>query len=107
MNFLVVSIAPVCAEEALPVIKITAKKFEYSPSEIRIKKGVPVILEFTSADRIHGFDCPGLGIRTTIEPGKFSQVKLIAAKAGKYEFHCDVFCGGGHEDMTGVIIVED
>ncbi|HXX54004.1 MAG TPA: cupredoxin domain-containing protein [Thermodesulfovibrionales bacterium] len=88
-------------------IKITAKKFEYTPNEIRLKKGVPIVLELTSLDRVHGFNCPDLGVRTTIEPGKVSQVHIVAQKAGTYEFHCDIFCGDGHEDMSGKIIVEE
>jgi cytochrome c oxidase subunit 2 len=93
--------------QAEQLIKITAKKFEYSPNEIRIKKGVPVILEFTSLDRVHGFTVPDLGgVRATIEPGKVTQLRIMAPKAGTYEFHCDLFCGDGHEGMTGKIIVE-
>jgi len=96
------------ADQPEQVIKITAKKFEYSPNEIRIKMGVPVVFEFTSLDRVHGFTVPGLGgIRATIEPGKITQVRIVAPKAGTYEFHCDLFCGDGHEDMTGKIIVEE
>ncbi len=90
------------------VIKITAKRFEYSPNVITIKAGVPVILEFTSLDRMHGFTVPDLGgIRATIEPGKVTRVRIMASKAGTYEFHCDIFCGDGHEGMTGKIIVEE
>lgn len=90
------------------VVKITAKKFEYSPNEIRIKTGVPTVFEFTSLDRVHGFTVPDLGgIRATIEPGKVTRVTILAPKAGTYEFHCDLFCGDGHEGMTGKIIVED
>ena len=95
------------ADQKEIVIKITAKKFEYSPSSIKIKKGIPVILEFTSLDKLHGFNCPKLGVRTDIEPGKVSRVRILAQKAGVYEFHCDIFCGDGHEDMYGKIIVED
>ena len=25
---------------------------------------------------------------------------------GTYAFHCDVFCGDGHEDMTGKLVVD-
>jgi cytochrome c oxidase subunit II len=90
------------------VIKISAKKFEYSPNVITIKAGVPVILEFTSLDRVHGFTIPELGgVRATIEPEKVSRVRIVAPKAGTYEFHCDLFCGDGHEGMTGKIIVEE
>jgi cytochrome c oxidase subunit II len=94
--------------QAEQVIKITAKKFEYSPNEIRIKRGVPVILELTSLDRVHGFIVPGLGgIRATIEPGKVTHVRILAPKSGTYEFYCDIFCGNGHEEMTGKIVVEE
>jgi hypothetical protein len=88
------------------VIKITAKKFEYSPNEITVKKGVPVTLEFVSLDVLHGFNCPGLEVRADIPPGKVTQVRLMPQKAGVFAFHCDNFCGEGHENMTGKIIVE-
>lgn len=94
-------------EKTEKVIKITAKKFEYSPNEIRIKKGVPVILEFTSLDRLHGFNCPDLGVRADINPGKPTRVRIVPQKAGTFPFHCDNFCGEGHEGMTGTIIVEE
>jgi heme/copper-type cytochrome/quinol oxidase subunit 2 len=60
---LIVSIGIAAAEQAgqAQVIKITAKKIEYSPNEIKIKTGVPVVFEFTSLDRIHGFTVPDLG----------------------------------------------
>jgi len=94
-----------CAEQPEQVIKITAKKFEYSPNEITVKRGVPVTLEFTSLDRVHGFNCMDLGIRTDIIPEKVNRVHFMPQKLGTFEFHCDIFCGEGHEDMTGKIIV--
>ena len=87
------------------VIKITAKRFEYTPREITLKKGVPVFLEFTSLDRLHGFKCMELGVRADIEPGKVTKVPLNPQKVGDFEFHCDNFCGGGHGNMTGIIHV--
>jgi cytochrome c oxidase subunit 2 len=97
----------VYADQSEQVIKVTAKKFEYSPNEITVKKGMPVTLEFTSLDRLHGFNCPDLGIRTDITPGKENRVRFVPQKSGTFEFHCDVFCGEGHEDMTGKIIVAE
>jgi|SRR5208283_289738 len=94
------------ADQAEQIVRITAKKFEYSPKEIRLKKGIPAVLEFTSLDRLHGFNCPELGVRTDIVPGKVSTVRIVPQKAGTYDFHCDIFCGEGHEDMAGTIIVE-
>ena len=89
------------------VIKITAKRYEYNPNRITLKKGVPVTLEFTSLDRLHGFNCPDLGIRADILPGKVSRVRFVPKKAGTFPFHCDNFCGEGHENMTGEFIVTE
>lgn len=106
--FAVVASAADQAKQPEQVIKITAKKFEYNPNVIKIKTGVPVVFEFTSLDRVHGFTVPDLGgVRQTIEPGKANRVTILAPKTGTYEFHCDLFCGDGHEGMTGKIIVED
>jgi cytochrome c oxidase subunit II len=95
------------AAEKETVIQITAKKFEYSPKDINVKKDVPVVLEFTSLDRLHGFNCPGLGIRADIVPGKTTPLRFTPSKAGSFPFHCDNFCGLGHEGMTGTITVEE
>jgi cytochrome c oxidase subunit 2 len=107
--FLGVILTEVCtlADEAEQVIKITAKRYEYNPSTITVKKGIPVALEFTSLDRLHGFSCPGLAIRTDIAPGKVTTLRFVPQKAGTFPFHCDNFCGSGHEGMTGTIIVTE
>jgi cytochrome c oxidase subunit 2 len=93
-------------DPAEPVIKIAAKKFEYAPNVIKLKKGIPVILEFTSLDRAHGFNCPDLKVRTDILPNKVSRVRIVPDKAGTFAFQCDIFCGSGHEEMAGTIVVE-
>lgn len=97
--------ASTSAEE--PVIKIVAKKFDYTPNVIKLKKGVPVVLEFTTLDVFMGFKVHDLGVRTDIIPGKVSRVRLVPDKVGTFPFVCDVFCGSGHEDMTGTIIVTE
>jgi len=89
------------------VIHMTAKRFEYTPNEITVKKGVPVILEITSLDRDHGFKIPELGIRADVKPGETTRVRIVADHTGRFEFRCDVFCGSGHEDMEGELVVVD
>jgi len=99
--------AYVAAQPAEQVIKVTAKRFDYTPGEIKLKKGVPVVLEFTSQDVVMGFNAPDLGARTDIVPGTVTRVRLVPDKVGSFEFHCDIFCGSGHEEMTGTIIVTE
>ena len=87
------------------VIKIVAKKFEFLPHEVTLKKGVPVILEFTTADVAMGFNAPDFKVRTDILPGKVAQLRIVPRETGSFEYLCDVFCGSGHEEMSGKIIV--
>lgn len=88
-----------------PVIKISSKKFTFTPREVTLKKGVPVILEFTAEDVFMGFNAPDLGVRADIVPGKTTRVRVVPTKVGKIEYLCDVFCGSGHEEMSGLITV--
>jgi cytochrome c oxidase subunit II len=86
-------------------IRITAHKFEYDPKEITLKKGEPVILEFTSNDVTMGFNSDDFKVRTDIVPGKITQLALTPDRAGEFVFFCDVFCGSGHEEMEGKLHV--
>jgi len=89
------------------VIKITAKKFDFTPSEITVKRGVPVALELTSSDRVHGFSLPDFKLTARIEPGKVTRVVFTPDKTGEFTFSCNIFCGSGHEDMAGRLAVTD
>jgi len=89
------------------VVRMTAKKFEYTPSQITLKKGVPVVLEITALDRDHGFKVPELGVRADLKSGQVTRVRIVPNRTGTFEFRCDVFCGSGHEDMSGEIVVVD
>ena len=88
-------------------IHITAKKFEFTPDTVTLKKGEPVVLMFSSQDRKHGFNLRAFGIRADVNPGGTAQIRFTPDKTGKFTFSCDVFCGEGHEDMTGTIVVTE
>ena len=89
------------------VIRLTTKKFEYDLREITLKKGVPVVLELTSSDRVHGFNLPDFSVRGDAVPGVVTRVRFTPDKTGRFVFFCDVFCGDGHEEMSGTLIVKD
>ncbi|MBC7502866.1 MAG: cupredoxin domain-containing protein [Herminiimonas sp.] len=87
------------------VIKVTARKFQYTPSEINIRQGEAVVLEFTAIDFIHGFSAPDLHLRADLAPGQLTRVRIPTDIVGAYDFLCDNFCGSEHENMNGKIIV--
>jgi len=87
------------------VIPVVARKFVFLPSTINLKKGEPVVLEFTAPEVVMGFNAPDLKLRTDIVPGTVAHVRFTPDKAGTFPFLCDVFCGDGHETMHGTLIV--
>ena len=87
------------------VIRISAKTFEFEPSEITVKKGIPVTFELVSTDRHHGFKVPAFQLRADIKPGSVEKVRFVPDRAGTFTFLCDVFCGDRHEEMSGTLTV--
>ena len=102
-----VQMAARSADTKEQVIKVSTKRSSYSPSEIRLKKGVPVVLELTTEDIMMGFNLPDFKVHGDIVPGKVTQVRLVPDKVGTFVFLCDIFCGAGHEEMSGKIVVVD
>jgi cytochrome c oxidase subunit 2 len=87
------------------VIAISAKKFAFTPSVITLKKGEPVILRLTSADRVHGFMSKPLKIDTDIAAGKTTDVTVTPSSAGNFTVICDHYCGTGHGNMKMKVAV--
>jgi len=102
---LLLAATPAAAARPARVVHITAQRFEFSPAVIQLKVGEPVVLELTSLDRKHGFSAPELHLEAVIQAGKPTRVRLVPDRAGTFTFHCSVFCGSGHEDMSGTIVV--
>jgi cytochrome c oxidase subunit II len=94
------------AAQAKNEVEIMAMKFSFTPDKVKVKLGQPVTLLLTSIDRIHGFKMPALGVRTDIVPGETTRVTITPDKVGEFAFFCDIFCGDGHEDMAGTLVVE-
>jgi cytochrome c oxidase subunit 2 len=94
------------AEEAPRTIAVSAKRFEFEPKEIRLKKGEAVTLAVTSQDVTHGFFSRPLGIDADLSPGRTQEIRVQPKEAGTYTVICDHYCGSGHGGMKMVVIVE-
>lgn len=90
------------------VIEITVERFSFTPSEFRVKAGVPVKIQLRSDDTDHGFRILGTDINITIpKRGKgVATVIFQAPAAGRYVFECSKLCGAGHSFMRGTVIAE-
>lgn len=88
------------------VIKIEARKFRFAPDLIELTVGESVVLELMALDFAHGFSIPDWKMRTDLVMGKLVRMHLKPEQAGKFAFLCDNFCGSGHEEMNGSIVVK-
>lgn len=88
-------------------IKITAKRYAFTPKEITVEKGRKVRLLVTAMDVNHGFAIDAFKIRKKIDPESEEPtvIELVPDAEGEYEFYCAVFCGSGHDGMKGKLIV--
>ena len=87
------------AQYAPQRIEITAQRFNFTPGEITLKKGQPVVLVLKSVDVEHGLRIREFGVNATIKPGKTVEVKFTPNRVGEFLGHCVVFCGPGHGFM--------
>ena len=87
------------------VIRLSARRFAYTPSQLRLKLGEPVIIEAKTEDVFMGLNIPDFRVRADLVPGKAARLAFTPDKAGTFTFVCDVFCGDGHESMSGTLVV--
>ena len=90
------------------VIHMTAERFTFIPSQVKVKAGTVVEFRIHSEDTNHGFRIPAAGINQVIPKRGKGELKVVfhADKPGRYEFECSKPCGAGHNMMRGVLIVE-
>ncbi|TVX97981.1 cupredoxin domain-containing protein [Cohnella terricola] len=94
--------SPAAAAGGSQAITIDATNFKFDPGEIKVKKGDEVSITLKNSQgnhalKIEGYDKEVKGNAT---------VKFVADKTGEFKFICSVFCGKGHGDMVGKLIVE-
>jgi cytochrome c oxidase subunit 2 len=99
-------LSPTAAAAEQPrIIEIKASKFRFSPGEITLRRGVPVILRLSTADRAHGFFVKKLKIDADIPPGAPKDIMVVPKSAGRFTAICDHYCGSGHGNMKMTVIV--
>lgn len=93
-------------QEHVVQVDMTSEQWEFKPATLRVKQGDTVILRIKSLDVVHGFGLPEFGADQPTPPGQETTIRFVADKPGTYSFFCTVFCGTGHPDHKGTLIVE-
>lgn len=86
-------------------IKVTARRFEFSPKTISMIRGERIRLVVTSEDVDHGFAIKEFDIDQAIKAKQTKVIDLTPTREGRFQFSCSVLCGDGHPDMVGELVV--
>lgn len=80
-------------------------QFYFDPSTLEVNEGDRVLIEVENLDVEHGIAIPVFGVSEYLSPGETKTIEFIASKKGEFSFFCNVYCGSGHREMKGVLIV--
>ena len=88
------------------VIDITARRFAFEPAEVEATVGEHLQLVVRSADGVHGLEIKKLKIKQEVpRGGEPVTIDFTATTEGSFPILCSEYCGNGHTDMTGMLIV--
>ena len=88
------------------VVEIVAKRFTFVPSRIEVTEGETVRLVVRSADGMHGVQIKKFRVSEEIPRGSEPvSIEFTADAVGEFDIACSAFCGKGHEEMRGKLVV--
>lgn len=97
-------------------VNVTAQKwlwnFTYengarSTGELHVPAGRPIKLVMSSNDVIHSFFVPDYRIKQDVVPGRYTETWFQVNEAGESIIFCTEYCGTGHSDMYGKVVVHE
>ncbi len=96
-------------EDAEPIdVFLMAMRFSYTPNVLRLEHGVPYRFRMMSMDVNHGVSIhTGFAGHIMRRPAQ-TMVDMVMTfpEPGEFMMYCTVYCGLGHGEMKGKIIVE-
>ncbi len=84
--------------------------FEYPDGQtttnaIVLRQGQNYVVRGTSDDVVHSFFIPNYRIKEDVMPGRVTYVWFNTDKEGQFTFTCTEYCGAGHSNMYGKVVV--
>ncbi|MBF8279984.1 MAG: cyoA [candidate division NC10 bacterium] len=73
---------------------------------LKLKKGETYRLHLSSVDLVHGFSIFPLNLNFMVLPGYDYVLTVTPTTSGEFYVVCNEFCGIGHHQMVGKILVE-
>ena len=87
-------------------IEVTATRFAFEPSRIEVTEGERIRLVVKSGDGVHGVEIKKFRVTKKVpRGGEPVTMEFVANAAGEFPILCSEYCGNGHEDMKGMLVV--
>lgn len=93
------------AVSAPRVVTVVAKRFAFEPARVEVTEGERVRLVVSSGDGVHGVEIKKFKINKKVPRGGEVTIDFVASAAGEFPILCSEYCGDGHEDMKGMLVV--
>ena len=94
------------AQDEPRVIDVVARRFAFEPARIEVTEGERIRLVVTSADGVHGIGIKEFRIEKTVPRGGTPvTIDFVASAPGEFPVLCSEYCGNGHEEMKGMLVV--
>ena len=119
VGFLVVRAGLASPQER--TLTITARKYGYDPSSLRVNRGDRVRIRLVAKDVTHGFYLEGYDLDAKMRPEndtfwlrhpsagegyqEVEEISFVASRSGKFRYRCSTTCGYMHPFMQGELIV--
>ena len=88
------------------IIEVIARRYAFEPATIEAVAGERLRILVKSGDGLHGFEIKKFKVSKEIpRGGEPVVIEFTAGEPGKFPILCSVFCGDGHEDMKGMLVV--
>lgn len=88
------------------VIEVVVKRYEFVPPSIEVVQGERVRLVVKSGDGLHGFGIKQFNVSREVARGETVNIDFTPETAGEFPILCTEYCGEGHEQMKGVLVVK-
>jgi cytochrome c oxidase subunit 2 len=78
---------------------------DYGNQPMVVPEDTKLVIRTQSKDVIHAFHAPGIGLKADAVPGQTNYIITEITEKGTYQLYCAEFCGQGHSQMLGKIVV--
>jgi cytochrome c oxidase subunit 2 len=87
-------------------IPVVAQRFTFEPARIDVTEGERIRLVVSSADGVHGLEIKKFKVNKKVPRGGDKiTIDFVASAPGEFPIVCSEYCGKGHEEMKGTLVV--